>query len=73
MRYWCLPLLFEIEIPNVTIHKSDDEPCAQDDQRCANVIPPGGLHSINGDGRVKRQRQAEKPKQQPKAHPCPPL
>src|SRR5438046_1368904 len=28
------------------------------------------MNSISGDGRVERQHQAEKPKQQPKTHPC---
>jgi hypothetical protein len=31
------------------------------------------MHSINSDGRVECQRQAEKPKQQAKAHPCTPF
>src|SRR5437763_4949746 len=68
MRNRGLPFLFEIKIPNVPIYQSDYQRRAQQDRRCADMVSPGGVDAVNGDSGVERQNQAEKAKQQAKAH-----
>src|SRR5205823_11454743 len=68
MRNRGLPFLFEIKIPNVPIYQSDYQRRAQQDRRCADMVSPGGVDAVNGNSGVERQNQAEKAKQQAKAH-----
>src|SRR5882762_7882377 len=68
MRYRRVSFLFEIKIPDVPIYQSDYQCRAQQDRCCANMVSPGGVDTINGNGGVERQYQAEKPKQQAKAY-----
>src|SRR5437660_5298617 len=73
MRNRGLPFLFEIKIPNVPIYQSDYQRRAQQDRRCADMVSPGGVDAVNGNSGVERQNQAEKAKQQAKAHSRAPL
>src|SRR6478672_1842915 len=68
MRYRRLSFLFEIKIPNVMINQRDNQRRAQQNYSCTDMISPGGVDAVNGNSGVERQNQAEKAKQQAKAH-----
>ena len=68
MRNCGLPSLFEIKVPYVSVHQRDHQRRAQQDRGCADMISPGRMDTVNGNGRVECQHQAEKPKEQAKAH-----
>jgi len=68
MRNWRLPFVFEIEIPNIAIHESDDERGAQQNRRCAYMVPPRRMNSVNRNGSIKGEYQREEPKQQAQSH-----
>src|SRR6266480_1195746 len=55
VRDGCLPLLFEIEVPEIVVRESDDESRTKQDQRGANVLAPIGLDAIYGDGGIERE------------------
>src|SRR5436305_1802087 len=70
MRDRRLALLFIIKIPYVSVHQCNDERRTQQNHRCADVISPGGMDSVNGYRGVERQHQTEKPEQETKPHSC---
>src|SRR5262249_11421409 len=53
MRNRRATVLFEIQIPNVTINQSNNQCSAQQDRCCSYVIAPGCVNSINGNRGVE--------------------
>ena len=68
VRDRCLPLLFEVEVPEIMVRESDDERRTKQDQRGANVLAPIGLDAINGDGGIEREGETEGLEEQSKRH-----
>jgi hypothetical protein len=63
-----LPLLLEVEVPEIMVRESDDESRTKQDQRGANVLAPIGLDAINGDGGIEREGETEGLEEQSKRH-----
>ena len=55
MRNRCLAFLCKIEIPNVPIYQRGDQRRAQQNRRCANVMPPRSMHAIHRDGGIESE------------------
>ena len=64
MRNGCMPLLFEIKVPNVPINESDDQCSAEQNCCCTNMIAPWCINSVSGNRGVEGEDQTEKPKEQ---------
>ena len=63
-----MPLLFEVEVPEITVRESDDESWTKQSQRGADVPAPIGLDAINGDGGIEREGETEGLEEQSKRH-----
>src|SRR5512133_1326051 len=68
MRNRCLPFLFEIEIPDVTINQRDNQCRAQQDCCRTHMVSPRRMNAVHHDGCVKREYQTEEPKQQAESY-----
>jgi hypothetical protein len=68
VRDRCLPLLFEVKVPEIMVRESDDERRTKQDQRGTDVLAPIGLDAINGDSGVKREGETEGLEEQSKGH-----
>src|SRR6476620_9071282 len=64
MRNGCMPLFFEIKVPNVPINESDDQCSAEQNCCCANMIAPWCINSVSGNRGVEGEDQTEKAKEQ---------
>src|ERR1700736_5165654 len=48
---------FKVDVPNVTIDQRDDQRCAEQYRRGADMHPPRRLQSVNSQRRVEGERE----------------
>ena len=68
MRDSRAPFLFPVGIPKIAIEKRYDERGAEKKERGADMFAPVGLHAVERNGGVKRERETKKLEEKAEAH-----